>query len=301
MSIPMNNIRPVLAAAEIAEAVCALPAVATFDWCDNAAVCLGRLNEASWRTVSIVTLDPTGTVRMCEATGAAGGPSSSSAPAATGAARARPGADATPTGDARLETLRKRSERLVGLGFMPDAASLAQGHAAPAAQLVRGDWRTGNLGKMWAGVEASDLLVGMISLGAGEPSRVLVVQIAPSAPGATVGEEMTGVLRSLLPVLKRKAVMAFGAAPSDQGQWLTAREQLILEELALGKSVKQIADEIDRSPHTVHDHVKSLHRKLNASSRGELIARALGHLPAGTRIRDRYRAAQGAKANESAA
>jgi hypothetical protein len=27
----------------------------------------------------------------------------------------------------------------------------------------------------------------------------------------------------------------------------------------------------------VHDHVKSLHRKLDASSRGELVARALGH------------------------
>jgi hypothetical protein len=30
----------------------------------------------------------------------------------------------------------------------------------------------------------------------------------------------------------------------------------------------------------VHDHVKSLHRKLNASSRGQLIARALGHAEA---------------------
>ena len=56
------------------------------------------------------------------------------------------------------------------------------------------------------------------------------------------------------------------------------------EHLALGKSVKQIASDLARSPHTVHDHVKSLHRKLNASSRGELIARALGHLAPNARL-----------------
>ena len=42
--------------------------------------------------------------------------------------------------------------------------------------------------------------------------------------------------------------------------------------------MREIADALERSPHTVHDHVKSLHRKLNASSRGELIARTLGHV-----------------------
>jgi hypothetical protein len=30
--------------------------------------------------------------------------------------------------------------------------------------------------------------------------------------------------------------------------------------------------------YTVHDHVKSLHKKLNANNRGQLVARALGHL-----------------------
>lgn len=58
--------------------------------------------------------------------------------------------------------------------------------------------------------------------------------------------------------------------------WLTQREQTILDHLVLGKSVRVIAEHIGRSPHTVHDHVKNLHRKLNATSRGQLIARALG-------------------------
>ena len=51
---------------------------------------------------------------------------------------------------------------------------------------------------------------------------------------------------------------------------------MILVELVSGASVREIAERIDRSPHTVHDHVKSLHRKLNASSRGELVSRYLG-------------------------
>jgi DNA-binding CsgD family transcriptional regulator len=304
MSTSPINIKPVLAAAEIAEAVCALPAVATFDWCDAAASCLARLSDPSWRCVSIVTLDPSGSVRMCEATGAGGGPTAAAQPGP----RARPTPEQQQNADARLETLRKRAERLVSLGFVPDMGAIAQGFAAPAAQVLRGDWRTSAMGKMWAGIESSDLLVGMIALDNGEPARVLLVQVAPSAAGTTVTDEQAAILRAVLPIFKHKAVMAFGAGPSDQGQWLTAREQLILEELALGKSVKQIADEIDRSPHTVHDHVKSLHRKLNASSRGELIARALGHLPQGARIRDRYRAAQAtgrreqtARQNDSAA
>ncbi|MFI4898124.1 MAG: response regulator transcription factor, partial [Phycisphaerales bacterium JB059] len=58
--------------------------------------------------------------------------------------------------------------------------------------------------------------------------------------------------------------------------WLTNREQVVLEELILGRSVREIAETMHRSPHTVHDHVKSLHRKLGASSRGALIAHALG-------------------------
>ena len=52
----------------------------------------------------------------------------------------------------------------------------------------------------------------------------------------------------------------------------------VLEQLILGKSVREIAEMIQRSPHTVHDHVKNLHRKLGATSRGALIARALGRL-----------------------
>ncbi len=96
-------------------------------------------------------------------------------------------------------------------------------------------------------------------------------------------------MRAALSLLSRRAVMALGSQRSRRSLWISPREQRVLDQLILGKSVRQIADDLDRSPHTVHDHVKSLHRKLNASSRGELIARALGYVSECTRIREASR------------
>ncbi len=61
--------------------------------------------------------------------------------------------------------------------------------------------------------------------------------------------------------------------------WLTDREQSVLELLIQGNSVRAIAEQLGRSAHTIHDHVKNLHKKIGASSRGELIAKAIGHTP----------------------
>jgi DNA-binding CsgD family transcriptional regulator len=69
-------------------------------------------------------------------------------------------------------------------------------------------------------------------------------------------------------------VKGFG---SPEIAWVTPREQQVLELLVLGFSVREIGEKLGRSPHTVHDYVKSMHRKLNASNRGALVARALGY------------------------
>ncbi len=61
---------------------------------------------------------------------------------------------------------------------------------------------------------------------------------------------------------------------------MTQREQRVLEQRGRGNKGVGMAEALARSPHTIHDHVKSLHRKLNVSSRGELIARVLGHIGA---------------------
>jgi len=57
---------------------------------------------------------------------------------------------------------------------------------------------------------------------------------------------------------------------------LPPRQRAVLDGLCRGLSEKQIAAELDLSPHTVHDHVKQLHLRYGARSRGELLARALG-------------------------
>jgi DNA-binding CsgD family transcriptional regulator len=58
--------------------------------------------------------------------------------------------------------------------------------------------------------------------------------------------------------------------------WLSARESDVLDLVAVGYSVNEIAEHLDRSPHTVHDHLKAIHRKTGATSRGQLIAAATG-------------------------
>lgn len=57
---------------------------------------------------------------------------------------------------------------------------------------------------------------------------------------------------------------------------LPPRLQDTLRALARGLGEKQIAAELGLSPHTVHDHVKRLHRHFGVASRGELLARCFG-------------------------
>jgi DNA-binding CsgD family transcriptional regulator len=103
-------------------------------------------------------------------------------------------------------------------------------------------------------------------------------EITHVARGTSLSETDVAIARTIMPRLAARALIAIGSDPRGAEHWLTPKEYLILKQLILGKSVKRIADDIGRSPHTVHDHVKSLHRKLGASSRGELVARALGYL-----------------------
>lgn len=54
---------------------------------------------------------------------------------------------------------------------------------------------------------------------------------------------------------------------------LPKRMSQILMALLAGASEKQIAASLSISPHTVHTYVKQLHKRLDVSSRGELLAR----------------------------
>jgi len=56
---------------------------------------------------------------------------------------------------------------------------------------------------------------------------------------------------------------------------LTGRENDVLIELAKGQSNKVIAKVLDLSPKTVGTHIENLYRKLQVSSRGAAVLKAM--------------------------
>lgn len=258
------------AVAASAESIASLPAVATLEWCDRAAWCLAGLVEPALATLTIGTLSPTGDLTNQEVSGVA---------ARVGAQRARPihRADGESRGeDPRIATLRVRAARFRRLGVRIPTNARHETTVGRLTELPGGENVTrGDIPRLWHGLESSDVLVGIRGLGDPEKGRVMIAQVAPLGTGVRLTPAHNNALAAVLPVLERRCVLALGE--DGDTKWLTQREQIVLEQLTLGLSVRQIADELGRSPHTVHDHVKSLHRKLSASSRGELVARALGH------------------------
>lgn len=260
------------AVATSAETIMGLPAVATLEWCDRASWCLAGLAEPALATLTIGTLSPTGDLTNQEVSGVA---------ARAGVARARPirRADGETRGeDPRLATLRVRAARFRRVGVRIPNSSRHLPTVGRLTELPGGENVTrGDIPRLWHGLESADVLVGIIGLGDPEAGRVMIAQVAPLGQGIRLTPSHNQAMAAILPVLERRAQLALGDGSEGPTKWLTQREQVVLEQLTLGKSVRQIADDLGRSPHTVHDHVKSLHRKLNASSRGELVSRALGH------------------------
>lgn len=103
-------------------------------------------------------------------------------------------------------------------------------------------------------------------------------QIAVVLRGGEPGEAAE-MLWVLMPSIARRAAMALGATMLHRRQWLSPLEHRVMEMLSTGHDVPGIARKLARSRHTIHDHVKSLHRKMGINSRAELVARALGRLP----------------------
>jgi pSer/pThr/pTyr-binding forkhead associated (FHA) protein len=63
------------------------------------------------------------------------------------------------------------------------------------------------------------------------------------------------------------------AAPQPPSvEELSATQQRVLSALLKGKSEKAVASELKMSPHTVHNHVKEIYRRMNVGSRPELLA-----------------------------
>ncbi len=247
---------------QVMEQVCQLPGVATLDWCDRAAATLCRAHHPSCGMVAVLSVDQRCVATHVEAVGIA--EAAGERPAAGGADR-----------QAARDTVREGD--WIGWSFA------VPGPGASVSDLVRltpdGARRPGSpLAARWEPRRAGEVLVGAVGLMSPTAGRVLVAELAlPGAGTAEVGR-VQAVFGAALPLLAVRYVNAIGPAPADRHSWLTPREETILWKLVAGKKVPQIAAELHRSVYTIHDHVKSLHRKLGASNRGQLVARALGHL-----------------------
>lgn len=252
MSEPTRAMRVL---ADVADRVHTLPAIPIMGWADRAAELLAAVTEVPGTVVALALMS---------------GPASAPRLDAVGVARSAAGGPMP--GIHKIEAVRTAVEALDGpaLSRMLDA----RGGDVPSSVL-----------QALAGVPTAEPVLASLTQSSDRHAAALVS--VPS--GHSIGEAAASIATTVLPLLLRRARVALGEPPAGSHGWITSMEETVLAQLVVGKSVRQIADELGRSPHTVHDHVKSLHRKLNASSRGELIARALGHVTNATRIRAQSR------------
>ncbi|MEQ8770206.1 MAG: helix-turn-helix transcriptional regulator [Phycisphaerales bacterium] len=247
----------------LVEGLCSLPAVATPSWADQAAQTLTRAHSKSLTSVLVGQIAASGAMEHLETAGAAASAS-------------------LPDGASSALSVRSNIERLDDLGIELGAIT-ARGVRAEDA--MGPAWSRRGIGSAWPAGACDALIIGSHPIGPRELGRHIVVGIGlMGSADASETARVADLLASVLPLLARRVLLAIGAKVSGPSRWLTDREQAVLERLALGLSVREIAEDIGRSPHTVHDHVKSLHRKLGASSRGELVARALGYIDDAHRV-----------------
>ena len=243
------------AAARVARDFAQLPGAPSPDWCERAATALAQAAPDTRAWVAVVRA------------GVARPP----ALERSGYADSRGGVCAEPEPSRTLRTLLGSLAWLLESPVRPCIDGLAE-LAARAPNTVNAS-ALARAGEMVAGVSP-----------VGQPSRdgraiAILVLWGPSAPSPARSlslHDLRRILRSAMPVLsdRLRLVMRGGG---ERAPWLSGREQRVLDLLTRGHSVPEIADFLGRSQHTVHDYVKTLHRKLGTTSRGCLVARALGY------------------------
>lgn len=259
-------------ASRVVEGICGMPGVPTQDWCHRAAGSLVCVHGPSVAMVGLCELDARGFVESVLMVGSAVSAEGWWGRGVEGVDRAA-GARQVERGLRVGEWLGWSTGGLGGGEARVSAAS-SQGLLGAGG----GGGGGGEFARRWGWLGAREGLLGAVRYAGGEVSRAVVVELAVAGEGVVQTERWCTVLEAALPVLARRAVRAFGSGAFDRAGLLTAREEHVLWRLVAGDRVPRIAAELGRSVYTVHDHVKSLHRKLGASSRGGLVARTLGHM-----------------------
>lgn len=106
--------------------------------------------------------------------------------------------------------------------------------------------------------------------------------VLKSSPLAELKAAVLEVARGGAPMSRavaRQVLAHFKPQPTTQVGLLSEREQQVLEAMVDGLSDKQVAARLAIAPDTVRSHVKAIYRKLQVSSRAELLSRhAKGYL-----------------------
>ena len=91
--------------------------------------------------------------------------------------------------------------------------------------------------------------------------------------------------RLFVDLLHEELAHDWNRVQSEESARLTPRQRQVLAQLVAGASEKELAYELNVSPHTVHEHIKAIHRAYGVRSRGELLARVAKAKGRGQRTR----------------
>jgi len=236
-----------------------LPAAPTFDWTSQAANALAILNPDTSFGIVIAQIDNNTKVCTIES---------------SGVYISNPAQQSVEPGQARC-ILERMSSSPINL----TETHANSGYIAPISTLFP-QWVASKASLPWSSPHPAQSLAAYAPISNAthqDTSTTLALLMFASHDQPSTAPTDPSSLAAVLAVMTDKASMAIQPNNSGSILWLTEREQVILDLLILGNSVRSIAETIARSPHTVHDHVKNLHRKLDATSRGQLVTRALGH------------------------
>lgn len=257
----------------LTESLCALPGVPTVDWLNRAAAKLVCSVIPSATVVALVSLDKRGVVGEIFALGLAG-----RTPLVESSGKRGHASDAAGT----LHEWRCLSESLIGAHWSPSAMQTA----LPWGVITEhAHWKDGQQAPFWRALGTPSILSGAAWVDEVRGHAAIIHRAIAQVPFWPEHPDTMSASAVLVARLLRRV---FGSGSYDTSKWLTPAEAQVLDELIRGKSERQIALDLSRSPHTIHDYVKSLHQKLGARTRGALIARAVG-LAGGLGVPDQER------------
>ncbi len=254
---------PLLRAISIGESLSTLPGVPTLDWADRAARVLAHISGASASGVCCVLTDATGGFERVDMVGAC----IASAPASAG----------EESGSRREAVIRSALYEAASWGIRLPMADAPD--AFPIERVLAGQPLAGLVSAL--GATHPDEVIASFAVVASAEERHesgpwVLIGVSAEDPARIESPMECALLAAGVQSIAARARHSIGVGPLKDSEWISPREQEVLELLLAGSSTREIAQSFGRSWHTIHDHVKALHRKTGASTRGELIARWFG-------------------------